>query len=117
MSLLDNLAAELLDHGVIKLTERVEVGNLLVFVESDRGTLLESENAYVHCDHVLADKHINVVKGASLVFLLSMGRLEMSSLSSPAAGDASGASAALASASRGRVWRVLAIVDGVWSVG
>ena len=75
MALLANLEAELLHRGVIKLAERVEAGNLLVVVESGCGTLLNSENTYVHCDHASADKCVNVVKGASLIFLLSIGEV------------------------------------------
>ena len=115
MALLANLAAELLDRGVIKLTERVEVGNLLVVIESGRGTLLESEVAYIHRDHASADKRVDVVKGTSLIFLLSIG--EVVTLSSLAAGGASGAPAALALTSRAPVCQVFAIVDSGWSVG
>ncbi len=77
MALLADLAAELLDRGVIKLAERVEVSNLLVEVESGCHTLLESEDAYIHCDHVPADERVDVVKGASFIILLSIGRVAL----------------------------------------
>ncbi len=77
MALLANLAADLLDCGVIKLAERVEVNNLLVVVESGRGTLLESKDAYMHCNHVPADKRVDVVKSTSFIILLSIGRVAL----------------------------------------
>jgi hypothetical protein len=47
VALLANLVAELLDRRVDELTERVEVGDLLVVVESDRSALIESKDTYI----------------------------------------------------------------------
>ncbi len=41
MALLADCTAELLDRRVVKLVERVKVSDLLVIVESGRGSLLE----------------------------------------------------------------------------
>jgi hypothetical protein len=77
VALLADPAAELLDCGVIKLVERVKVGDLLVVVESGRCTLLESEDAYIHHNHVPADERGDVVKGTSFILLLSIGRVAL----------------------------------------
>ena len=61
MALLADLVAELLDCRVVKLTEAVGVGNLLVVVEGGRGAHLESKDAHIHRDHVPADDCIKVV--------------------------------------------------------
>ncbi len=116
VALLADHAAELFDRGVIKLAERVKVGNLFVVVESGRGTLLESENPYVHRDHVSANKRVNVVKGASLIFLLFIGEDVIVIFASRrrcvrcAGGVSIGVTDPL-------VCRVLAIVDRGWLVG
>ncbi len=77
MTLLADLAAELLDRGITEFTERVEVSNLLVVLESGRSTLLDSKDACIHHNHVFADKRVDVVKGACLIILLSIGRVAL----------------------------------------
>ena len=110
--------AELLDRGVIKLAERVKVSNLLVVIESGRGTLLESKNAYIHCDHVPADKHIDVVEAAvAPLFFLLFIREDVIIVFASRRRRVRRAEKTSALVSRTPVCRVLAIVDRGWSVG
>jgi hypothetical protein len=63
----------------------------LVVVESGRGALLESKDAHIHYDHVLANDCIKVVEavGSKVPFLLVGGLLAASSLSFSGAEGAS----------------------------